>query len=666
MRRKRLAPYARNLTLGNVVVSERLWRDRFSGDPTIVGRGLRFDDRICTVVGVMPTRFRYPEDAGYWRARRLATDRGGALGRGAFDAVARLRTPDISTASAQADTLSAAIPRDGTDRMSVTLIPLLEATAGGYRSILMLLFASVAIVLLIACGNVANLLFARSLDRARELSVRLALGATRWRLLRELLTDCAVIAAGATVAGLGVAWMLLQLMPRLSVGIVPRLDETGLDWRVVTFAAGAATLSLGVFGLAPAWRAMRWAEVSPLHLKGSGAARVRATSKVLIAVEVAATLLLVAGSVLTLTNLYRLYAVEPGFHAKGITVATVRAFYTKDAGPARSQPFGQILEGLRGTPGITGAAAMSTVPLGRQLAAPVRVQPESERLGSDYGTTAGMRVVSPDALSVLRVPLVRGRQFTASDGDGAPLVAIVNLELAGRLWPSGTPLGQVIAVSGGQRGDPQTYRVVGVAANIRGSIYRPAMPEVYVNWAQRPTPRMNLVVRSELNPLAVEAAIRTAVRRVAPDAATTDVATIGQLTDQATQYYRFSSVLLMFFGLCSWLLDGTGIFAVVMHAVARRTRELGIRVAMGARFGQLAGLFLRDLAPAMVVGIGAGLLATYACTGLARRLVVGIRQPDLSVSVLAATILCVIAALAAWWPLRRASQIDPVVALREE
>ncbi len=661
-----LAPRDETDGLDTVVLSERLWRSRFGGDPAIVGRAVRLDDRSYAVAGVMPATFRYPEDAEFWSIRKARPDGGEPLGRGPFDAVARLRSGNVTSASAQAGTLNAAIARDGPDRLSVALVPLLETTAGGYRPMLALLFTAVSIVLLIACGNVANLLLARSIDRTRELSVRLALGATRPRLLRELLTDCAVIAAAATAGGLALASLLLRLVPWIGAGIVPRLDEAGINWPVAVYAAATGALSIVVFGVGPAWHALRWAQVSPLRLRSLGEVHVRTTSRRLIFVEVTGTLVLVAGSLLTLTNLYRLYAVDPGFDTRGLMVATLRVPYSKYAGAARVRLNERILDSVRQTQGVTDAAMVSWAPLGRVWGAPIRVRLEDDSSPAAREETAGLRVLSPGALQVLGVRTVSGRGFTDRDVDGAPPVAIVNRALAERLWPARSPLGRTIRVSGAQRADPQVFQIVGVASDIRGSIYRQPAPEVYLSWTQRASVRMDLVVRSRLTPTAAAAGIRSAVRRAEPEAATTALATMDDLIGLATQYYRFSTALLTLFGLAALTLAATGMFAVVLHAVARRTREVGLRIALGARLGHLAGSFIRDLAPAVFAGIGAGLMGTYLCAGLARPLVFGLRQPDLGAAAAAATALCLVAALGIWWPLRRASRIDPVIALRDE
>ncbi len=554
LRGRPLAPRDETDGLDTVVLSARLWRSRFGGDPAIVGRAVRFDDRTYTVAGVMPATFRYPEDAEYWRVRKAGSEEDGPLGRGPFDAVARLRDGNVSGASAQAATLNAAIAPDGPDRLSVALVPLLDTTAGGYRPMLALLFTAVSIVLLIACGNVANLLLARSIDRTRELSVRLALGATRPRLLRELLTDCAVIAAAATAGGLAIASLLLRMAPRLGVGIVPRLNEAGINWPVAAYAAGAGALSIVVFGVGPAWRAMRWAQVSPLRLRISGEARVRTTSRMLIFVEVTGTLVLVAGSLLTLTNLYRLYAVDPGFDTRGLMVATLRVPYARYTGAARVRANDRLLESVRETPGITDAAMISWAPLARVWGAPVRVRFEDDSSPAAREETAGLRVLSPGALQVLGVRTISGRGFTDRDGEGGPPVAIVNRTLAERLWPSRSPLGRTIRVSGGQRGEPQVFQVVGETSDIRGSIYRQPAPEVYLSWKQRTSPRMNLAVRSRLTPAGAGAAIRSAVRRAAPEAATTALATMDNLIGEATQ-------VLPFLGGCAHAVRPLGVGA---------------------------------------------------------------------------------------------------------
>ena len=600
---------------GPVVLSHRLWQRRFQGDTGVVGRRLRLGDAVREVVGVMPASFRYPEDAEYWAPYTIDAVNLASFGRGPFTGIARLESDDLTAASAQAAVLGAPAA-GGTEREAkVLFVPLIELMAGFYRSNLALLFGAVTMVLLISCFNVANLLLAQATAREQELAIRAAIGATRSRLLRQLVAESAILASGGALTGLLLAQLIVSALPALGTLDIPRLDEATLDWRVLAFAAAAAAGSVCVFGIVPPWLRIR--RVAPALGAGRTVAgpRNRVAAHVLIALQIAATLALLVGSALTLTSLYRLHKVDLGFDTRQLTVTAIRP------SPATLKRLGgiglheRIVDRLRDNKELESVAAMSHVPLEPVLAASASVT-TGEGLVPAGRAAPRMRVLSPGAFQTLGVAVVKGRDFSRTDREGAPLVTIVNETLAGKLWGTRDPVGQPLSVE--SLGTKRSYRVVGVVRDFKASIQRDPQPEVYLASTQVAS-RLKLVVRSTLPPDIVAARIREVILAEDPEIPLAGISTVNGLVWGGTAYTRFHAALLTVFGVFAALLASSGILAVVMYTVARRTREIGIRIAVGAAPRQIAALLVREMTPALAAGLAAGLLAIYNLSHLLQR-----------------------------------------------
>ena len=637
-----------------VVISDSLWRRAFGGELNVVGRIVHLSGDIHTVVGVMPHDFPSLEGSELWILLPLRSGDLSQTGRGPFDAVARLRNDDIAAARLQAASVSASLAPINGEPAEVVLAPVAEAWRSVSPSTLFTLLGAVSLVLLIACANVASLLISRGRTRATELMVRTALGATRARLLRQLLTESFVLAAIAAGAGIALAWALIRALFATALPDVARLADTTIDWRVIAFAIGAAALSVFLFGMMPAvtavWRPRRIAEAGRLSTRQGWR-----LSQIVIGAEVALTLALLIGSAMMMARLQALLNIDVGFDSRDVHVAALRP---ADIGYANTSRFYERVVAELRHAGLD-AAAISRMPIHRLIPSPVEIQTDA-----GAARTARMRIVSAGALSLLRVPIVRGRDISAPDSAGAEPVAVINTRLAEQLAAAGDPLGSVISLR--VDGKPQQVRVVGIVQEFRDSYFRPTRPEVYVSAAQFPSFRMHVIVRSSQPAHQVEAAFRQAVQRVDPRQAVSDVTTAATLAVAHTAYSRFMTTLVSLFGGLAILLAVSGIGSVVAASISERTREIGIRVSLGAARRHLTSLLVRDVAPAIIIGAAVGLLAAYNFSHLLRSLMSGVKAFDPMVYGATMVMLLAVAGFAAWLPLRAAYRIDPAIVLRSE
>jgi putative ABC transport system permease protein len=649
----------------SVVVSHRLWHRRFGADAGLIGQAVRFGDTVHTIVGVMPASFRYPDDAEYWMPYRLSGADLADFGSGAFTGVARLKDVDIRVAASQAAVLGASsdIGTDGVAK--VLLVPLLESMAGPHRSNLGLLLGAVTMLLLISCFNVANLLIAHATARERELAIRGAIGASRRRLLRQFVAESAIVATGGALAGLALAQLIVMSLPALGTLDIPRLDEATLDWRVLAFAVAAATGSVCIFGILPPWLVIR--RMAPALGAGRTIAgpRHQIASQVLIALQIAATLALLVGSALVLRSLYGLHHVDVGFDTSQLTVTTIRPSATMLKQLGGIAFYERIVGRLRDYREFESVAVMSHVPLERVLATAVNLTTGDGLILPEGRGGPRMRVLSPGGFETLGIPIVNGRDFQRTDRDGAPLVTMVNETLAQKLWGSRDPVGESLIVE--SRGTKRSYRVIGVARDFRTTIQRVPQPEVYLPSTQELS-RLKLVVRSTLPPEAVAARVREVILSEDPQLPIAGISTVNGLVWEGTAHTRFHAVLLTSFGAFAALLASSGILAVVMYTVARRTREIGIRVAIGAAPRQVVMLLMREMTPALLVGLATGLLAIYNLAYLLQRqgVLFEVSQSDPTLYWTVTVALSGLALFAVWLPAHRAGRVEPMVALRSE
>ena len=664
-----------------VVLSHGLWQRRFGGDASIVGREVTIDGRPSTVVGVMPASFRF---APFWQTRAelwaplTLSDRLHDRDGRSLRVFGRL-TGGVSVAQAQQEMTSIAArlerehPRTNTG-LTVTVRPLLDKVVSGIRGTLLALMAMVTFVLLIACANVASAMLARASRRQQELAVRLALGASPWRLIRQLLTESLLLASAGAGIGLALAiWGVRWLMNLVPAGSLPRQQDVGFDVGVY-LAATLATLIAGVAtGLVPALQIVRPRLVSAFQ-SGSrgtteGGERKRVRS-VLIGAEVALALVLLVGAGLMGRTMLALSHVDPGFRVDHLAAAGVSLAGTPHAAAdARYPLYQRVRERLAVLPGVTSVSAINHLPLAGDVwnlgyTIEGRPAPEPGRRWS-----AVYRVIDPAYFETVGLPLLAGRDFSASDSRASLPVAIVNKSMADRRWPGEGPIGQRLHLPGpGKFEIPLT--VVGVAADARqGDWTSTPADEVYVPLAQRSTEfglsAVTFLLRTSHDPRVAAAGVPGAIAEVDRSVAVSDVTTMERIVADALWRQRLTAQLTGAFASISLLMAAVGIYAAVGYAVARRAREFGVRIALGGTPRQMQGLALADGLRPVVLGAALGVALAAGASRFAQGMLFEVPAIDpLSFGGSIVSLLFV-AAAAAWLPARRASRQDPMVALRQ-
>jgi putative ABC transport system permease protein len=647
---------ARDATANVVVLSHRLWLRRFGGDAALVGRAVRLDSTLYTVAGVLPPAVRFPEEADAWLPYQLTAADRSRIGPGPFLAVGQLRKGSGPRLA------SLRIPAAGEDG-TLAFEPLLEFLGGPYRQALGLLLSAVAVLLIVACLNVANLLLARGAARQRELEVCRALGASRWRMIRPVLLEAALLAFWATAVGLYLASAVSSILPRIGEDL-PRVEDIAMDWRVFTFAAAASALSIAVAGLVPACLGTRGQAFGPGHHGSATATRPNRVGRLFLGAQVAASVIMCVAAALVLMSLHRLTRVDLGFDAQHLTVTRLRLSTSTVREPAGQQLYVRVLDQLRSQPDVESAAAISQVPLERVLARAVAVASDGVLLADGRGGPK-MRIVTPGAFRTLGVPLVRGRDFTAADDAGAQRVAMVNETLAEKLWGTRHGLDHDVTVAGGPAEGP--YRVVGIVADFRPTVRRMPQPELYVAAAQNPRP-LTLMVRSPLPPETVAARVRTIVASDAPEIPVTDVSTVSGLAWTANAYVRRQAVLLAACAAVATLFTLAGILTMTLYAIALRAREIGIRIAVGASPRQVVAGELWGLLPPLAGGLTAGVPCAYVLTRVLQQqaLLFDVSRFEPALYATVAVVFGGLLVASAWLPARRAARVDPLIALRAE
>jgi putative ABC transport system permease protein len=654
------------------------WRDRFGGDPGIVGRRLRMNDRPILVVGVLPRLPAYPgkdrvfmptSSCPYRSAESTKASRTFRL----VSLWGRLR-PGVTVRQAQADvsTIAARLQRDypiqAVAGMTVTPAPVGDELVGRFRPTLAILLGTVGLVLLLACANAANLTFARLLSREKEVVVRAALGASRGRLVRQLLTESVLTALLGGALGLLLAWASLRLLVAFAHRFTPRAGEIALDGPVLLFCL-ALSLAAGLAsGWLPAVQALRHDLAASLK-DGAGrstaAAGKRRFRDLMVAAQVGLSLMLLIGAGLMVRSLVRLMQVDPGFHPEKVLTATLELPFSKYAAPPQIVDFFRRLLGeLAGRPGVVSAAVSSDTPLGdAELWTPAfRVEGQPVPPGRP-APRADLHVASEDYFRTLGITLLEGRAFAARDDEQAPKVAIVNRELARRWWPGRSALGQRIALELPKRSEWRT--VVGVAADVRHEgLAARSRPTLYLPFLQLPGPGSQLFVRTRTEPGAFLGDLRAAVAAIDRDQPVADAETLEQLYDGSLAPTRLTAALLSLFAALALTITGLGIGAAVSFAVGERVQETAIRMALGADAGSvLALLFRRAMAP-VFGGLALGLAGALLATRLLGGLLFGV-GPDDPLALLGALLLLLgIGAATCLLPARRAARVDPAATLR--
>jgi putative ABC transport system permease protein len=662
-----------------VVLGHALWQRRFGGDSHIVGRTIPVDGRPFLVVGIMPASFRF---APFWATRAeiwtpldladRVTDRAGRSLR----MFGRLKD-GVSVAQAQAEMtgIAARLERDhpatNTD-VRITVRPLLDKVVAGIRPTLLALVAMVTCVLLIACANVANTLLARASGRQREMALRVAIGASRARVVRQLLTESLLLSGLGAFAGLAMAsWGVHALLAALPPGSLPRQQEVGFSAGVFLVAALATVVAGVATGLAPALHVMRTSLSGAFQDGGKGATdsggRTRARSA-LVVVEVALALVLLAGAGLMGRTMINLSAVDPGFDVDHLAVASVSLAGTPYAEPgARAPMFLRVRERLAAVPGVAAVSAINHLPIAGDvwtLGYTVDGRPPAT---AGHEPAAVYRIVQPGYFSAMGLRLLAGRDILDADAASAAPVAVINQAMAQRQWPGESPIGRRIHLPGMSRVQ-EPITIVGVASNARQGDWTSAPDdEVYLAFAQRAAEfgldTMTFVVRTDGNAGRLAASISREVAQVDRGLSVSGDATMTRVVADALWRERITASLAGLFAIVATGLAAIGVYAVVAYAVTRRSREFGVRVALGATRGHVQRLALADALGPVAIGVVIGMAAAMAGASLIEALLFEVRAIDPLTIVGAAAVLLLVASGAAWLPARRASRQDPVAAL---
>lgn len=660
-----------------VVLSYELWQARFGGDPSVIGSRIRLGSTSRTVVGVMPPRLHFPSaTTQLWVPVVLDPAKRIELWSTGINMIGRLDPgADISQARAEVSALAPQMLRLFPWSMpaeygrKATAIPLSEVVVGSVRPMLLILLGAVTMVLLMACVNVANLLLVRTAARRRELAIRTALGAGGGRLMRQLLTESVLLAGIGGAAGLLLAAWCLRALTGALPPETPRLDEISIDGRVLVVTLAVALATGLVLGVVPAFRAARSDAQAALKEggRGSSAGRERRRlSGMLVVSELAAAVVLVTGAGLLARSFWHLLQTDPGFRTERLVSASIAPptfRYSDDV--SQREFYKTLLQRLETIPGVRVSALTTRLPFGGNnhgTVFKIDGRPDPAQTG-DWPFADIGAVVSGDYFRTLSVPLVGGRGFTEADREGAPPVAVINESLAHHYWPDQDPIGKRIQ----QPGDTAWATVVGIVADVKhdqlseekkGAIFWPLL--------QHQLDHPSIVVRTGANPDAVAASLRGAVADVDADTPVSDIRTMDQLISSSLSGPRAAMTLLTTFSALALVLGAVGIYGVIAYAVSQRTHEIGVRVALGARPGDMLRMVIEQGATMALAGVVVGLVAAFALTRLLAALLYGVSPLDPATFITGPIVLMSVALLATWLPARRAARVDPIVALHEE
>ncbi|MBZ5496311.1 MAG: ABC transporter permease [Acidobacteriia bacterium] len=656
------------------LVREGLWRRRFGADPSLIGKSLTLNGGSYTVVGILPSELKLP-DAEVCVPLAFEPYAMTQRGSRALTVLAGLK-PDVTLVQARAEmhTIARRLQQqypDSNAGWDVTLFPLHEEMVARIRPALLVLGAAVAFVLLIACANVANLLLARATSREQEIAVRSALGASRSRLIRQLLTESVLIALLGGALGLLLAQQGTELLVTLGAAGLPRTAQIGIDRYVLGFTLLLSLVTGLGFGLVPAWHASRPGLNQSLREgrgRATGSARHALLRNAVVVCEVALALIVLIGAGLLVRSFVGLLAIEPGFttaHVLTMTISLPESKYPE--GHQKVVFFQQLLQRVDTLPGVTSAGLVSHLPLaGRGLNTDFTIEGRSLPL-SGPSPLADYVSVSPDYFRAMQIPLLEGRPFTERDVMEIPPVVVINEILARRFWPEQNPLGRRL-ILGSTIGADQTPRtVVGVVGNVRSAgLESEPGPEIYVPYPQNPWPTMTAVIRATSDPIRLVGAVRKEILALDPDQPVYNVRPLEEVLGASLAARRFQMLLLGIFAAVALIMAAIGVYAVMAEVVTQRTHEIGIRMALGARPHDVLKLVVGRGIRMSLAGVAVGLAGALALTRWMSSLLFGVSPTDPMTFTLISLILTGVALLACYIPARRASRLDPIVAVRYE
>ena len=660
------------------LVSHALWQRFFGADEKLVGQQIKLSDQPYTVVGILPPGFNFPfalENAEIWTTNSILS--AGMMGRGArsFQAIARLK-PGVSLQTAQTEMtgivgqLEQENPATNRD-LGVLLVSAHKELTKDVSLTLWLLFGAVAFVLLIACANVANMLLARGLSRHKELAIRSALGASGWQILRQLLTESLLLSLVGGALGLLLAAWGVPVLLALSPQNLPRINAIDLNGQVLGFTLLVSILTGALFGLAPALKVSRPDLIEALKEGGktSGASAGRNWLRAALVVgEIAIALMLLVGAGLLINSFIRLNRVELGFKPENVLFAWLsyspRKYPTDNDRVAFLQ---QARERIKNLPGVHSVCFTSSLPFNGGVSSSFMIKGR-EWSANEKSPLVGVFTVTPDYFAMMGIPLSQGRRFAETDDKSSKGVAIINEAFARQFFPNENPLGQSVTPHANRDKDsPPEFEVVGVVGNVRGAaLDKEPGPEIYTPYRQTPWPFGQLAIRTEQNALSLVNAVRHEIRSLDPEQTVANPNTLENLISRSITPQRFNLLLLSIFAGAGLLLTLVGIYGVMSYLVAENTRAIGIRVALGAQQTDILKLVVGPGLALTLTGIVIGMAGAFGLTRLMKSLLFGVSATDPLTFIMIALTLVLVALLACYIPARRATKVDPIIALRCE
>jgi len=658
------------------VISHAFWQRRFGGDPNIVGRMLNLNNTPMQIVGVMPAEFKFPRlEIDLWIPLAHDPKR---MNPYFYSVVGRLK-PGLQVAQAQSDTTgviqnfgwqhpnaaeSVGLNEGNGPRTIVT--PINEVLLGKTEKPLLVLLGAVAFVLLIACANVANLLLARATSRTREIAVRISLGATPRRVFRQLLTESVLLSFVGAIVGVGLAMVGIRMLDKLPVNGIVRIEEVSMSGRVLAFTAGLTILTGLLFGLMPALRAYGMGIAAGIREGARGTVSHRRLNSALVAVQFALSLVLLIGAGLLLKSFQKLGAVDLGFNPDNTLTMVANLPRNKYDSPEKALLFYETaMERLRNSPGVKVVGATTNLPFVDANVDGIVVEGQEPPEGRNISQAeqAEMVAIAPGTLQALGIPLLQGRDFQATDQDKAPLVVIIDEPFARRYWPTGDALGKRVQ----NTGDRQWMTVVGIVAGIKHiSLAEEKRPHLYRALAQFPEARAAFVVRTDGPPAATISSFRTAIKQVDLDMPLYMVRSMPDIIGQTLSTQRLTNILLTTFAVLALLLAAVGVYSTMSVYVGSRTKEFGIKLALGAQPGALRRTVMRQGMWLTAAGVLVGVAGALALTRTIKSLLFEVSATDPVVFTSIPLLLVFVSLLACYTPARRATRVDPLLALRDE
>ena len=663
-----------------VVLSDKLWQSRFAGDPQIVGKTVSLDNETYTVVGVMAADFEKPTYAQLWTPLTWDPAEKAVRGEHHFSAVARLKDGvSVAQAQAQLDSIAANLaqqyPADDAG-WGALVVPLKEAHVGPVRQSLLVLLGAVAFVLLIACANVANLILAKTLDRRKEIAIRTALGADRLRIMRQVLSEAVLLSVAGGLAGLAVAHFATKLVIAVLGASLPRVNEIQLDPAVLGFTFAVAVLTGIVAGIVPAWRLSKADPQDALKQGGrSGSAGASGkTRNILVVAEVALSLVLLVAAGLMIRTLWNLRDVNPGFDASNLLTARLAVGAKDFATPQLEVAFvDHLLQSIRALPGVQSAGATDSLPLQDGSTQPVAVIGLAEQ-DMSHQPEVSVRMLTSGVMESLRISLLRGRTIADSDTATSQPVVLVSESMAKQFWPNEDPIGKRLKLTF----FPDVVReVVGVVGDVkdRGLDQNDPVSTLYWPVSQLVYPEsmgpfhglsLNLALRTATDPTSATSALRATLRELAPEIPLLEIRPMQDILADSMSPQRFNMFLLAAFAALALLLAAVGIYSVLAYSVRQRSREIGLRVALGARMADVLRRVVVDGMKPTLLGIAIGIGASLMLGRLLSTLVYGVHAADAATFAAVSTLLVAVGLLASVLPAWRATRVDPLTVLRDE